>query len=997
MYCLVVTNDYSRFTWVFFLATKDETCGILKSFITRIENLVDHQVKVIKFDNGTEFKNREMNQFCEIKGKFDGKADEGFFVGYSLNSKAFRVFNSRTRIVEENLHIRFSDNTPNVVGTQSNDYAGTKASDNACQARKETKPVKDCILLPLWTVDPPFSQDPKSSHDDGFKPSSDDGKKVDEDPNNELPFDSNMPALEDVGTFDFLNEDKDDGEMANMNNLDTAIQVSPTPSTKWVFRNKKDERRIVIRNKERLVTQGYTQEEGIDYDEVFSPVARIEAIRLFLAYASFKDFVVYQMDVKSDFLYGKIEEEVYVSQASGFKDPDFPDRVNKVKKALYRLNQAPRAITDLFPSMLIQNPIGEGLALPTNSQHTLTILQPSSSQPKKTQKPRKPKRKVTEVPQPSEPIEYVADEAFYKELDDRLVRAATTAFSLEAKKDSCNIDKTQSKATPNEASFQETTFGSGPMCQEAMRDTISQTRLKLNELRELCTNLQSRVLYLEKTKTTQALEITNLKRRVKKLEKKKRLRTHNLKRLYKVGLIAKEDSSEDDQSLGEVASRQGRKIHDIDADEDITLVNDQDDAKMFNISDLQGEEVFVEKELADKEVNDAAQKVVEEVVEYINIVKLIVIVAQVSDVGEINAARTTTNLSVATTITTDEITLAQALVKIKTSKPKAKGIILQEPSESTTTTTKINSSKKSQDKGKAIMIEEPVNPKKKDQIRLDEESALKLKAELQAEFEEEQRLARESAQKEQEANIDLIKEWDDIQAKIDVDYQLSQRLQAEEQQELTHAEKSTLFMQFLKKRRKFFAVKVAEEKRNKPPIQAQQRKIMCTYLKNMEGKKLKDLKNNSKKQKIDDNKEIAELKELMKIIPDEEEVEIDAIPLAVKFPKIVNWKIHREGKKSYYQIIRADGNSKMYMVFNRMLKEFNREDLEDLYNLVKAKNGSTRPAEDLDLLLWGNLKTMFEPYVEDQVWKKQHGYKVLEWKLYDSCGVHSLRIQYMHC
>ncbi|GKF35574.1 ribonuclease H-like domain-containing protein [Tanacetum coccineum] len=107
-------------------------------------------------------------------GKFDGKANEGFFVRYSLNSKAFRVFNSRTRIVEENLHIRLS--------TQSNGFAGTKASDNAGQARKETEPIKDYILLPLWTADLPFSQDLNSSHDDGSKPSSDNGKKVDEDP-----------------------------------------------------------------------------------------------------------------------------------------------------------------------------------------------------------------------------------------------------------------------------------------------------------------------------------------------------------------------------------------------------------------------------------------------------------------------------------------------------------------------------------------------------------------------------------------------------------------------------------------------------------------------------------------------------------------------------------------------------------------------------------------------------------------------------------------------
>ncbi|GKA34621.1 putative ribonuclease H-like domain-containing protein [Tanacetum coccineum] len=224
IYCLVVTDDYSRFTWVFSLATKDETSGILKSFITGIENLVDHKVKVIRCDNGTEFKNKEMNQFCEKKG-------------YSLNSKAFRVFNSRTRIVKENLHIRFSESTPNVVGTQYNGFAGTK----------------------------------------------------------------------------------------------------------WVFRNKKDERGIMIRNKARLVSQGYTQEEEIDYDELFARVVRIEAIRLFLAYASFKDFVVYQMDVKSAFLCGKIEEEVYVCQPLGFEDLDFLDRVFKVEKALYGLHQAPRA------------------------------------------------------------------------------------------------------------------------------------------------------------------------------------------------------------------------------------------------------------------------------------------------------------------------------------------------------------------------------------------------------------------------------------------------------------------------------------------------------------------------------------------------------------------------------------------------------------------------------------------------------------------------------
>ncbi|GKC64873.1 ribonuclease H-like domain-containing protein, partial [Tanacetum coccineum] len=358
--CTIKTGnlDFENvFTWVFFLATKDETSDILKSFITRIENLVDHKVKVIKCDNGTEFKNTEMNQFCKMNGilrqysvartpqqnrvaerrnrtlievaktmladsklpttfwaeavntacyvqnrvlvvkphnktpyelfhgrtptlsfmkpfgcpvtiintinhlgKFDGKPDKGLFIGYSLNSKAFRVFNSRTRIVEENLHIRFSESILNVVGT--------KASDNASQARKKTKPVKNYILLPLWPADPPFSQDPKSSQDDGSKPSSDDEKKVDEDPRKDsesidqekddnvnstnnvnaastnevnavgaktsikLPVDLNMPILEDISIFDFSRSDEDDDVEANMNNLDTTIQVSHILTTR---------------------------------------------------------------------------------------------------------------------------------------------------------------------------------------------------------------------------------------------------------------------------------------------------------------------------------------------------------------------------------------------------------------------------------------------------------------------------------------------------------------------------------------------------------------------------------------------------------------------------------------------------------------------------------------------------------------------------------------------------------------------------------------------
>ncbi|GKE72513.1 putative ribonuclease H-like domain-containing protein [Tanacetum coccineum] len=125
--------------------------------------------------------------------------------------------------------------------------------------------------------------------------------------------------------------------------------------TKWVYRNKKDERGVVVRNKARLVDQGHRQEERIDYDEVFPSMARIEAIWIFLAFTSYMGFIVYQIDVKSAFLYGTIDEEVYVSQPPGFIDPKFPKKVYKVVKALYGLHQAPRAWYATLSAFLEKN------------------------------------------------------------------------------------------------------------------------------------------------------------------------------------------------------------------------------------------------------------------------------------------------------------------------------------------------------------------------------------------------------------------------------------------------------------------------------------------------------------------------------------------------------------------------------------------------------------------------------------------------------------------
>ncbi|GJS80427.1 putative ribonuclease H-like domain-containing protein [Tanacetum coccineum] len=531
-YCLVVTDDFSRFSWVFFLATKDKTSGILKTFITEIENQLDHKVKVIRSDNGTEFKNSIMNQFCEIKGikrefsvartpqqngvaerknrtlieaartmlvdsklpttfwaeavntacyvlnrvlvikphnktpyelirgrpplidfmkpfgcpvtilntrdhlgKFEGKADEGYFVGYSVVSKAMRVFNKRTRIVEETLNIRFLENSPNVkgngpdwlfdvdslsismnyvpvvAGNKTNGIAGTKDNTVAGQAQKEKEPEQEYILIPICTTDPSISQGPKDrERDTGIKltevdenEASDTSGKDDEPTRSEserlnqremqtentnstngintvstpvstarptvdtavpsppvntarpsvntanafeehlferfspfknafsLPPVPNISSMDNTGIFGNAYDDEDVEEEVDMNNVNSSYTVPDTSFTK--FHKDHPEDQVIGSLKTPVQTRHLTKttEEH-----------------------------VYQMDVKSSFLYGKIEEEVYVCQPPGFEDPHFPDKVYKVEKALYGLHQAPRAWYETLSTYLLDNGFHKG-------------------------------------------------------------------------------------------------------------------------------------------------------------------------------------------------------------------------------------------------------------------------------------------------------------------------------------------------------------------------------------------------------------------------------------------------------------------------------------------------------------------------------------------------------------------------------------------------------------------------------------------------------------
>nr|GEV08646.1 hypothetical protein [Tanacetum cinerariifolium] len=409
-YCLVVTDDFSRFTWTFFLKTKDETSGILRNFITEIENLkelkakavntacyVQNRVLVNKSQNKTPYElfNGRTHAIGFLKpfvcyvmilntldnlGKFDAKGDESYFIGYSMSRAGPNwLFDIDTLTNSMNY-------VPVVVaGTSSTNFqfhethldSSTNNSQDACNAdapessgnsnptATSTNPPADHMktLTVEYAIPTISSLVLTACLNDSPEPSSDTrliSKRVTS--QDDIPFLDNIltlsnkfedilgvttntkpkkifDALKDPSWVEAMQEELLQFKIQNVWSLvDCPKGVRPI-RTKWVLKNKKDKRGIVIRNKARLVAQGHTQEEGIDYEEVFAPVARIEAIRLFLAYASFMGFTVYQMDVKSAFLYGTIDEEVYVMQPPGFQDPEFPARVYKVEKAMGTIDQ----------------------------------------------------------------------------------------------------------------------------------------------------------------------------------------------------------------------------------------------------------------------------------------------------------------------------------------------------------------------------------------------------------------------------------------------------------------------------------------------------------------------------------------------------------------------------------------------------------------------------------------------------------------------------------
>nr|GEU66398.1 putative ribonuclease H-like domain-containing protein [Tanacetum cinerariifolium] len=376
-YCLVITDDYSRFTWVFFLATKDETSPIIKTFITGLENQLSLMVKVIRSDNRTEFKNSNLNQFCGLKG-----IKREFSVpmtpqqnGIVERKNRTLIEAARTILADSLLLIPFWAEAVNTacyyaqtrkqVDKTERENKGKSHVESFTGYRDLNAEFEECSNNSSNGVNAATSTVPTIGYNfinitNNFSAASPSNTTVSRTYEKSSftdastsSHDPNMPDLEDLTYSD----DEDTvGAEADITNLESSIPEEPKrvhqalKDPSWIeamqeelFQFKMQKFWILVYLPYGKRAIGHTQEEGIDYEEVFAPVARNEAIRLFLAYASFMGFLVYQMDVKSAFLYGSIEEEVYVCQPPGFEDPDHPDKIYKVVKALYGLHQAPRA------------------------------------------------------------------------------------------------------------------------------------------------------------------------------------------------------------------------------------------------------------------------------------------------------------------------------------------------------------------------------------------------------------------------------------------------------------------------------------------------------------------------------------------------------------------------------------------------------------------------------------------------------------------------------
>nr|GEV46045.1 putative ribonuclease H-like domain-containing protein [Tanacetum cinerariifolium] len=876
-YCLVVTDDFSRFSWVFFLATKGKTSGIF--FIIEIENQLDCKVKVIRCDNGTKFKNSVMNQFCEDKGikreynvartpqqnrvaekrnrtlikavrtmlvesklpttfwaeavntdcyvlnralvtkphnktpyelirgrsllinfmkpfgcpvtilntkdnlgKFERKADEGYFVGYSVvRNRLDWLFDIDYLTTSMNyVPIVAGNQTNGIAGSIENLVAGTK--DSAVDAGKKASEVDESEAL-------------------------DNVEKNDQVPRSEVKS--------------LIQQERQTENINSTNSVNTATMKVKKVNDKEQIQALVDKTKVIITEDSIRSDLHFDDAEGTAvkttaWNEFSSTIA---SVIMCLAGNQKFNFSKYIFDNMVKSLEGGVKFYRFLRFLQVFLDKQVEGMARN--KELYIISSHTRKIfanirrirasfsevtTPLFNSMMVQATVDMG-DTPVETHQTPIVDQPSTSKPQKKQQPRRKQRKESEV-------------------------------SHDESEDEDHVPTPSSDLLPS-----------------------GEDSSILNELMVFCTSLQEQD-----------------------------------------GLGAQED-----------ASKQGRMIEEIDQNAEIALDDKTqgrtNDNEMFGVNDLDGEEVVMETTTS---VKDSA--------------------APIKDVVVQEQEMSTTIPAAATIVTTAVPT------------PRAKDNVFHEQKQSQIPT--VSSLK---DKGKAKMIEPEVPVKRKEQMRIDED------------------------------------------------------FKHEKREKFSEGQKARLLVKLIEKRKKHFAALRAQEKKNKPPTKNLMKSQMSTYLKHMGGYKQSYLKrrsfdeikklfdremtkvndfiamdseaqesstkriakhleyNISKKQKVDKNVEPSiddseELRMCIELVSDDGDVLIKATPISSRSPTIIDYKIHKEGKKTYFKIIEADGNSQVYQTFEKMYKNFNREDLEVLWDIVKDRFKKEKPVDDMDNILFRTLK-----------------------------------------
>nr|GEW55325.1 hypothetical protein [Tanacetum cinerariifolium] len=807
----------------------------------------------------------------------------------------------------------------------------------------------------------------------------------------------------------YSNDKEDVGAEADFSNLETTITVSPIPTTrvhkdypvtqiigdlssatqtrsmtrmvkdqvdlpnekraigtKWFFRNKKDKIDIVVRNKARLVAQGHTQEEGIDYEEVFALVTRIETIRLFLAYVSFMGFMVYQMDVKSDFLYGTIEEEVYVFQPSGFEDPDYPDK-GKIDQTLFikkqkgdilvvqvyvddiifgsTNNDLCKAFEKLMKDKFQMSSMGEltfFLGLQVKQKQDRIFINHDKYVAEILRKFGLTDGKLastpidTEKPLLKDPDGKDVDVHTYRSMIGSLMYLTSSRPDIMKKviiteatvREALRLDGAERiDCFPNEEIFTELSRMRGhhgmslALLWIQLSSAFQQQADVVND--EVVDVDDVPAADVEPTppspppttpppppprelpSTSQVPTIISMDLLNNLLETCTAL-TRKVKNLEQDKIAQALKITKLKHRVRKLEKKKKLRVSGLKRLRKVgttQMIESSTNTVMDDQEDASKQGEIIANIDADKDVTLKDVAAVAKEVEDD--------VKEPAELQEVIEVVTTAKLMIeVVTAATTTITAAAPIIVAPSAARRRKRVVIGDLEETATPSTIIHSEPKSKDKGKGILVEEPKPLKKQAQIEQDKAYARELEAKLNK-------------------NIN----WDDV---------IEQ----------------------------YFNSNVAFLEKNKEQLEEEESRAL-------------------KRQR--ENEEVEELKKHLQIAPndDDDDVYTEATPLTLKVP-VADYGIYSENNKPFYKIIRADGSHQLFLSFQSLLRNFDKEDLEMLWQIVQERFVSSKPKNFFGDFLLTTLTYMFEkPDVEAQVLKNQRNVHALELMLLKTSKIYS--------